>query len=93
MSAVTGDGILYENLSFDNWKGTAANGVSRAPINAICPSGTPCTNISITNFAIWTEAGSSILYKCANAYGSGGCLNSGSKHTTYTSTSTIKSAP
>lgn len=93
IAAVAGDGVSYEDLTFKNWKGTCANGATRAPMNVICPSGNPCTGITISEFAMWTEAGSSELYKCANAYGSGGCLNAGSSHTAYTSTSTVKSAP
>lgn len=93
MSVVAGDGVFYEDLTFKNWKGTCANGATRAPMNVICPSGNPCTGITISEFAMWTEAGSSELYKCANAYGTGGCLNTGSSHTAYTSTSTVKSAP
>jgi rhamnogalacturonan hydrolase len=94
IAAVAGNGILYEDLTFKNWKGTCANGATRAPMNVICPSGTPCTGITISDFAMWTEAGSVEYYKCENAYGSGGCLNTGSSHTSYAvSTSTIKSAP
>lgn len=94
MTAVTGDGVLYEDLTFNNWKGACANGPTRAPMNIICPSGTPCTDITVENFAMWTEAGSVECYKCENAYGSGGCLHTGSSHTNYAvSASTIKSAP
>ena len=94
MAAIAGDGITYSDITFDNWKGTCANGLSRAPMNVICPSGNPCTDITISDFAMWTEAGSSEYYKCQNAYGKGGCLHTGSSHTSYAiATSTIKSAP
>lgn len=67
------------------------NGVQRAPIQVLCPSSVPCTDIKINDFSMWTEAGSSILYKCENSFGSGACLGSGSG--AYTKTVTIGSAP
>ncbi|KAK6063346.1 rhamnogalacturonase a [Seiridium cupressi] len=90
MSEVDGDGITYTNITFDNWKGTATNGVQRGPIKANCPSAVPCTDINIENFNVWTDTGSSVLWGCQNAYGSGGCLKSGSGGS-YTSTSTVTS--
>jgi rhamnogalacturonan hydrolase len=92
MSTATGDGITYSNISFDGWTGTCANGKTRGPIKVKCPAAVPCTDISITDFNMWTDTGSSILYTCANAYGSGACLNSGSSHTTYATTQTITTA-
>jgi rhamnogalacturonan hydrolase len=89
MSAVDGDGITYSNISFSNWKGTASNGVQRGPVKLNCPSAVPCTDITVEDFAVWTESGSSVLYGCQNAYGSGVCLNDGSSHTAYTSTQTV----
>jgi rhamnogalacturonan hydrolase len=89
MSAVSGDGITYSNISFSNWKGTASNGVSRGPIKLNCPAKVPCTDISVEDFAVWTDSGSSVVYGCQNAYGSGVCLNEGNSYTAYTSTQTI----
>ena len=66
-SVQSGDGVNYQNITFSNWKGTCSNGASRAPINVICPSGGPCTDITIEDFSMWTEAGSYELYKCENA--------------------------
>lgn len=89
-----GNGVLYDNLSFSNWKGTCANGVQRAPINVICPTGVPCTGIKVSDFAMWTDAGTSEYYKCENAWGAGGCLRTASANTAYAvSTVTVKSAP
>jgi hypothetical protein len=92
MTEATGDGVEYTDINFIDWTGTAANGVQRAPINVVCPAAVPCTDVAISDFEMWTDSGSSILYKCANAYGSGGCLVSGTG-STYTTTSTIKTAP
>ncbi|KUJ11439.1 pectin lyase-like protein [Mollisia scopiformis] len=89
-----GDGVLYTDLTFSNWKGTCADGAVRAPIMAICPTGQPCDGITIEDFAMWTDTGSSEYYKCENAWGSGGCLVGGSAHTAYAiTTQTITAAP
>ena len=89
----TGNSVLYENLVFNNWKGTCSNGVTRGPIQVICPALVPCTGITIENFAMWTEADTYEYYKCENAYGGRGCLNTGSDHTSYTTTQTVTAAP
>ncbi|GLI73171.1 hypothetical protein PoHVEF18_001381 [Penicillium ochrochloron] len=94
ISAAEGDGVLYNSITFNNWKGTCANGATRAPLYVLCPSTQPCTNIVIEDFAMWTESGSTEYYKCADAWGSGYCLHSGSAHTSYgTVTSTLTAAP
>lgn len=88
-SKSSGAGVQLSDITFQNWKGTCSDGSSRAPIQALCPAGVPCTNITIDNFNVWTESGSSELFKCTNAYGTGGCLRSGTGGT-YTSTVTVK---
>lgn len=94
VSAAAGDGVSFEDITFNNWKGTCSNGATRGPIKVICPDGAPCTNITIENFAMWTEAGSSEYYTCESAWGTGGCLNSGTSHTSYAvTTSTLTAAP
>ena len=94
ISAAAGDGVFYNSITFNNWKGTCANGATRPPLYVLCPSTQPCTNIVIENFAMWTESGSTEYYKCADAWGSGYCLHGGSAHTEYgTVTSTLTAAP
>ncbi|RAO69458.1 uncharacterized protein BHQ10_005470 [Talaromyces amestolkiae] len=89
-----GAGVLYNSITVNNWKGTCANGATRPPLYALCPSTNPCTNIIIENFDMWTESGSTEYYKCADAWGSGYCLHAGTQHTEYgTVTSTVTSAP
>ncbi|KAL9111529.1 MAG: hypothetical protein Q9227_004017 [Pyrenula ochraceoflavens] len=93
-STASGNGVLYTNVTASNWKGTCANGVQRGPIEAICPDGAPCTDITISDFAMWTDSGSSLVNKCRSAWGTGGCLASGTEDTSYsTSSSTITAAP
>ncbi|KAF4624337.1 hypothetical protein G7Y89_g13834 [Cudoniella acicularis] len=81
-----GDGVTFSSIVFNHWHGTCSDGATRAPIQALCPAGAPCTDITIENFYIWTESGDEVLYKCENAYGSGGCLNTGSGDTSYAET-------
>lgn len=76
-----GDGVLFTGLTFSNWKGTCADGTQRAPIQIICPEDQPCDGLTITDFAVWTDVGNSEIYKCQNAWGSGGCLFHGTAHT------------
>ncbi|CAD6447519.1 5a217921-5ebc-4faa-8333-fac1cd0b8846 [Sclerotinia trifoliorum] len=93
-SVAAGKGVIYKNLSFNNWKGTAASGLARGPINLLCPATAPCTNITITDFAIGSETTSSENYICQNAYGSGGCLkpDTGSP-SAYTTTKSLGAIP
>ena len=88
-----GSGVQYTDLSFNHWHGTCSDGATRAPLQLLCPSGVPCTDLTITAFYIWTETGSVEYYKCDNAYGTGPCLNAGTSYTTYTSTGTVTSVP
>ena len=89
----SGNGVELSNISFKNWKGTCAGGTARGPIKFNCAAKAPCTGMSVTDFAVWTNSGSTIEYTCANAYGSGACLKAGSG-SGYASTMTaIKSAP
>ncbi|PMD27831.1 glycoside hydrolase family 28 protein [Hyaloscypha hepaticicola] len=78
-----GNGVLFYDMTFNNWKGTCSDGATRAPIQFLCPSGAPCYGMSAANFNVWTEASTEVLYKCENAYGSGPCLSSGASHTAY----------
>jgi rhamnogalacturonan hydrolase len=89
-----GDGVFFTGLTFDNWKGDCGNGVAHWPVNIKCPDGAPCTGITISDFAIWTDVGDSELYICRSAWGSGACLRYGSAHTSYAgSTITVTAAP
>ena len=78
------------------WSGTCANGLQRGPVKIMCADGAPCTDLSISDFAMWTETGSKEWYSCRSAYGDGGfCLRDGSQSTpSYAaSTTTISSIP
>ncbi|KAL7775996.1 hypothetical protein CFE70_006408 [Pyrenophora teres f. teres 0-1] len=78
IATLPGDGVQLSGITVKNWKGTIADGSRRGPVNAFCADKTPCTGITIEDFAIWTDSGSQIFSLCKSAYGSGACLKSGS---------------
>ncbi|KAF2203772.1 rhamnogalacturonase A [Delitschia confertaspora ATCC 74209] len=88
-----GNGVQLKNITFKNWKGTEANGSQRGPVRIICADGAPCTGITVSDFAMWTESGSSQWYACRSAYGNGACLKAGSGASYAAVTTTVKSAP
>lgn len=92
MSTVEGDGVELDNIMIRTWKGTEANGAQRGPIKVKCAGGARCTDITIEDFAMWTEEGDYQKYTCESAYGDGVCLRDGNDHTSYTE-STVAAAP
>jgi rhamnogalacturonan hydrolase len=93
MSKVSGDGVQLTNVTVKNWKGTEANGAQRGPIKVKCAAKAPCKEITIEDFAMWTESGSYQVNTCESAYGSGECLKDSEEYTSYTTSVTVKSAP
>lgn len=94
VSPAQGRGVLYQNITFSNWKGTEQDGSIRGPIRIACPDAVPCADIHIEDFSMWTEAGSLQWYSCRSAFGTGMCLRSGNRLTSYAaSTTMVKSAP
>ncbi|OKL60948.1 putative rhamnogalacturonase B [Talaromyces atroroseus] len=93
-TAAGGEGVTLTNITFSSWTGTEANGALRGPVRVVCSSTNPCTDITISDFAMWTETGDTQWYLCESAYGSGFCLkpDSGSL-TSYTTTTTVSTAP
>ncbi|KAL6706220.1 hypothetical protein ACN47E_005955 [Coniothyrium glycines] len=91
MSTIAGNGVQLSNMTFKNWKGTVANGAERGPVKVVCADKAPCTDITITDLAMWTETGSKNIYQCASGYGSGFCLKpgTGASYPPITSTQTV----
>lgn len=87
--------MQFTNLTFSNWKGTEEDGAERGPIKIQCPDAAPCTDITVEDFAMWTESGDEQTYICQSAYGSGYCLQSGSNDdvSSYSTTLTATSTP
>ena len=93
-SQAAGDGVQYKNLTFSNWRGTCSDGTRRAPVQVLCPAAVPCTDITLRDVNIWTQSGSSELYKCQNAFGSGACLKpANAGRGAYTTVVTVKAMP
>ncbi|KAF2024540.1 rhamnogalacturonase [Setomelanomma holmii] len=92
MSAVAGDGVKLSNITAKNWKGTVANGAQRGPVKIVCADGAPCTDITISDLAMWTETGSKNIYQCRSGYGSGFCLKSGAGTASYAATTSTQTA-
>ncbi|KAK2595694.1 hypothetical protein N8I77_013719 [Diaporthe amygdali] len=91
MSTAAGSGVQLTNMTFSNWKGTCASGTQRGPIQFKCDPDTPCKDMVVKDFAMWTDSGSKVNYICQNAFGSGGCLKASGSD--YTTTAAIASAP
>ncbi|KAK3068080.1 hypothetical protein LTR53_014627 [Teratosphaeriaceae sp. CCFEE 6253] len=89
MSTAAGDGVQLSNIKIANWTGTEANGAQRGPIKILCADNAPCTGIDLTDFAMWTETGSTQFYECQSAYTTLHrspalyCLSGGSSHVAY----------
>ncbi|KAF1954129.1 hypothetical protein CC80DRAFT_536996 [Byssothecium circinans] len=77
MKEVAGAGVQISNITVKNWKGGNANGASRGPVKVVCADGKPCTDINISDFAMWTETGNKQVNSCRSAWGAGGCLKKG----------------
>jgi len=88
---VEGDGVLFTDIGYDNWKGDCMNGTMRGPIQILCPSEMPCGDITITDFAMWTDDGTEEYFLCSSASGDGGCLSG--ETVSGTTTSTVTAAP
>jgi rhamnogalacturonan hydrolase len=93
MSAIAGNGVQLSNMTFKNWKGTVEYGLNRGPVKVVCADKAPCTDINITDLAMWTEKGNHNIYQCQNGYGSGFCLKKGSGGSYAATTSTQTVAP
>ncbi|KAE8375531.1 RGase A [Aspergillus bertholletiae] len=93
MSAVAGDGVQLNNVTVRNWKGTEEDGSARGPIKVVCAAKAPCTDLTIEDFAMWTESGDKQTYSCENGFGSGFCLQGGDGTSTYSTVITETAAP
>ncbi|KAJ5985550.1 hypothetical protein N7499_008165 [Penicillium canescens] len=95
--------VALSNLVFRNFTGSVADGVKRPPLYLIANDLTYATNVTVEDFSIWTEAGTSVVNKISNIFGTGdnsygpnngiAPLNSGQSPYTYTSTYTITASP
>ncbi|KAB8216035.1 RGase C [Aspergillus novoparasiticus] len=88
-------GVQVQNLTFRNWYGENV-GNSRPAIRIECDEDVPCYDITLDNVNLWTEDGDYVKWSCANAYGSGACLQE-AKDTddlaTYSTAVTVTATP
>jgi rhamnogalacturonan hydrolase len=63
--------VQISELTFNNWTGTVDNGIQRGPIVIRGSDIVPLTDISLSNFDMWTVNGGKLLYQCKNVYGTG----------------------
>ncbi|RHZ44416.1 putative rhamnogalacturonase [Aspergillus thermomutatus] len=95
--------VALSNLVFRNFSGSVANGVQRPPLYLIANDLTYATNVTVKDFTVWTESGSSVVNKINNVFGEGDdsygpnnglvSLGAAEQPHTYTSTYTITASP
>ncbi|KAF5665594.1 murein transglycosylase [Fusarium circinatum] len=83
--------------------GSVADGSKRPPLFLVANDLTFATNVTVEDFSIWTESGTSVVNKISNIFGHGDnsygqsdgikSLSSGQAPTAYTSTYTVTATP
>ncbi|KAJ5786800.1 CAZyme family GH28 [Penicillium pulvis] len=95
--------VALSNLVFRNFTGSVADGATRPPLYLFANDLTFATNVTVEDFTVWTESGSSVVNKISNIFGSGddsygssdgiSSLSQGESPSSYTSTYTITASP
>ncbi|QKD50641.2 pectin lyase fold/virulence factor [Fusarium oxysporum Fo47] len=95
--------VALSNLVFKNFSGSVADGSKRPPLFLVANDLSFATNVTVEDFSIWTESGSSVVNKISNIFGHGDnsygqangikSLSSGQAPTAYTSTYTVTATP
>ncbi|KAK4703633.1 hypothetical protein P7C70_g2581, partial [Phenoliferia sp. Uapishka_3] len=67
-------GVRFSNITFEDWRGSVDNGLSRGAVVLLGSAPAPAYDFNIVNFSFWTVNGKKIINKCSNTYGSGACL-------------------
>lgn len=90
--------VFLQSLS-----GSVADGVKRPPLYLIANDLTYATNVTVEDFTVWTEQGTSVVNKISNIFGNGDdsygsnngikSLGEGESPSPYTSTYTITASP
>ncbi|KAH8881749.1 glycoside hydrolase family 28 protein [Thozetella sp. PMI_491] len=86
-----GDGVEYDEVTIAGWTGTCKDGNKYPPLMLQCPAKWSCGGVEVDDFNVWTETGTSELFKCQNAYGYGACLNPYAGNGAYKTTMTVQS--
>ncbi|PYH87462.1 pectin lyase-like protein [Aspergillus ellipticus CBS 707.79] len=98
--------VALSNLTFRNFSGSVADGARRPPLYLIASDLTFATNVTVEDFSVWTEAGSDVVNKINNIFGTAddaddadgpndgiASLAAGQAPYPYTSTYTVTAAP
>ncbi|KAG4418060.1 hypothetical protein IFR04_008797 [Cadophora malorum] len=87
--------VALSGLTFSNWTGTMNKGSSRGAIVIRGSDQVPATDITLSNFNMWTVNGNSVINQCKNVYGSGYCAgkSTGIPLATFTTSVTSTVAP
>ncbi|RMD39628.1 hypothetical protein DV735_g5506, partial [Chaetothyriales sp. CBS 134920] len=95
--------VALSNLVFRNFSGSIADGAKRPPLYLTASDLTYAINVTVENFSLWTESGTSVVNKISNFFGTGDnsygtgngikSLGANASPTTYTSTYTITASP
>nr|ABD67157.1 putative endo-rhamnogalacturonase F [Aspergillus niger] len=95
--------VTLSNLVFKNFSGSVADGALRPPLYLFASDLTFATNVTVEEFSVWTETGTTVVNKISNIFGTGDdsygendgieSLQSGESPYTYTSTYTITASP
>ncbi|OJJ65902.1 hypothetical protein ASPBRDRAFT_667043 [Aspergillus brasiliensis CBS 101740] len=95
--------VSLSNLVFKNFSGSVADGARRPPLYLFASDLTFATNVTVEDFSVWTETGTTVVNKISNIFGTGDdsygendgieTLQSGESPYTYTSTYTITASP
>lgn len=95
--------VALSNLVFRNFSGSVAEGTKRPPLYLIANDLTFATNVTVEDFTVWTESGTSVVNKISNIFGTGDnsygqndgikSLGEGESPLAYTSTYTITASP
>ncbi|KAH8690903.1 endo-rhamnogalacturonase F [Talaromyces proteolyticus] len=95
--------VTLSNLIFRNFSGSVANGASRPPLYLTANDLTFATNVTVKEFSVWTESGTSVVNKINNIFGTGddsyglhngiASLSAGQTPYTCTSVYTITASP
>ncbi|CAI7647191.1 unnamed protein product [Penicillium viridicatum] len=95
--------VALSNLIFRNFSGSVADGVKRPPLYLVANDLSFATNVTVEDFSVWTESGTTVVNKISNIFGTGDdnygpsngikSLGAGELPSPYSSTYTITASP
>ncbi|KOS41525.1 hypothetical protein ACN38_g7604 [Penicillium nordicum] len=95
--------VALSNLVFRNFSGSVADGVKRPPLYLVANDLSFATNVTVEDFSVWTESGTTVVNKISNIFGTADhsygssngikSLGAGESPSPYSSTYTITASP